>query len=81
MLNIIWVSGLADNRKISSSYVTRSQCLSLRSCFLGEDKMNMKNYSHSEVLRIIIAAANEYHNELEDKNFMIIYYENNQFSF
>lgn len=40
--------------------------------------MNIKNYKPEEALKIILAAAEDYHNVLDGKNYMIVYYENKE---
>lgn len=40
--------------------------------------MNIKNYKPEEALKIILAVAEDYHNVLDGKNYMIVYYENKE---
>ena len=62
---------LADNRKISR-YRARKR-LSGRAAFFGERGINVKNYDAKQALQIIIKAAKEYDEKLNDKHFLIVY--------
>ncbi len=43
--------------------------------------MIAKNFSHQQALKIILVAANDYKENLENKNFMIVYYESNKLKY
>lgn len=67
---------LADNRKISSNKARAR--LSDRAAFFAVRGISMKNYDATKAITVILKAAKEYDEKLNDKHFLVVYRKRNE---